>query len=143
MSIAESLRQALRLLLAHKLRSALTLFGIVWGTASVIFLVGWGDGLAVMLEDGILKASHNMGNVFARRTGENFTPAVDRRFLWFTQEDVDVLRRRARLPLRIGAQNRDWIPVAYGPACDEPRRARRRHPDNRDSRCQRRRREND
>ena len=114
MSAAESLRQALRLLRAHKLRSALTLFGVVWGTASVIFLVGWGDGLAAMLEGGILKASNNMGNVFARRIGEDFTPAVDRRFLWFTQEDVEVLRRRARLPARIGAQTQQWMPVAYG-----------------------------
>ena len=37
----EAIRQALRLLWAHKVRSALTMFGLVWGTASVIFLVGF------------------------------------------------------------------------------------------------------
>lgn len=35
----EAMRQAMRLLWAHRTRSLLTLFGLVWGTAAVIFLV--------------------------------------------------------------------------------------------------------
>ena len=77
----EAVRQALRLLLAHKLRSALTMFGIVWGTASVIFLVGWGEGSRAALEHGFFKAGKNMGEVWAGKVSEEFTPAVDRRFL--------------------------------------------------------------
>jgi ABC-type antimicrobial peptide transport system permease subunit len=46
----ESLREALRLLIAQPLRSLLTLFGLVWGTAAVIFLLSWGDGLRTMLD---------------------------------------------------------------------------------------------
>ena len=36
MASLEAVRQALRLLRAHKTRSLLTLFGLVWGTAAVI-----------------------------------------------------------------------------------------------------------
>ena len=40
----EPLRQAFRLLWAHKLRASLTLFGLVWGTAAVIFDGGRHEG---------------------------------------------------------------------------------------------------
>jgi len=35
----EAIRQAVRLQLAHPMRSFLTLVGLVWGTAAVIFLM--------------------------------------------------------------------------------------------------------
>ena len=37
-------RQVLRTLWAHKLRSFLTMFGIAWGVASLLLLVGMGEG---------------------------------------------------------------------------------------------------
>jgi len=40
MDLLEVLRQTLATLRAHKMRSFLTMFGIVWGIASVILLVG-------------------------------------------------------------------------------------------------------
>jgi putative ABC transport system permease protein len=110
----EVVREALRLLLAHKLRSTLTLFGLVWGTAAVIFLVGWGRGVRDKLELGFFKAGRNMGEVWAGRVSEEFTPAVDRRFLWFTPDDVAALRRRARLPELVGAEAWELLPAAHG-----------------------------
>ncbi|HKJ24862.1 MAG TPA: ABC transporter permease [Myxococcota bacterium] len=114
MSLAEVLRQALRLLAAHRLRSLLTLFGVVWGTAAVIFLVSWGQGVRVMLEDGFFKAGKNMGEVWAGKIGEDYTPAVDRRYLWFRNEDVEALRRRAKLPEIVGAEFWSFQPVTSG-----------------------------
>ena len=109
----EAVRQALRLLRAHKLRASLTLFGLVWGAASVIFLVGWGRGVTAMLERGFFKAGKNMGEVWAGRVSEEFTPAVDRRYLWYTIDDVAALRRRARLPEVIGAESWEMLPATY------------------------------
>jgi putative ABC transport system permease protein len=107
-------REALRLLAAHKLRSLLTLFGLLWGTAAVIFLVGWGRGVRDKLELGFFKTGRNMGEVWAGRVSEEFTPAVDRRALWFTPADVEALRRRARLPVAIGAEAWEMLPAAHG-----------------------------
>jgi putative ABC transport system permease protein len=114
MTLRDALLQALRHLRAHRLRALLTLFGLVWGTASVIFLVAWGEGVSAMLERGFAKTGKNLGQFFAGRIGEDFTPAVDRRYLWYTQEDVDRLRRLARLPELIGAQVREHLPLAQG-----------------------------
>jgi putative ABC transport system permease protein len=44
MNLLDILRQTLATLRAHKMRSFLTMFGIIWGIASVILLVGLGIG---------------------------------------------------------------------------------------------------
>lgn len=111
--IPEAARQALSLLRAHKARSLLTLFGLAWGAASVIFLSGWGAGVITMLERGFFKTGKNMGEVWAGKIGEDFTPAADRRYLWFTYEDVEALRRRSRLAEVVGAEAWEMLPVAY------------------------------
>jgi putative ABC transport system permease protein len=111
--LLESFRQAWRLLLAHKLRSALTLFGVVWGTASVIFLVGWGEGVSKMLDDGFSRAGKDMAFVFVGRVSEDFTPAIDRRALWYTLDDVEALRRRARLPEYVAGEARRYGSAAF------------------------------
>jgi putative ABC transport system permease protein len=111
--VTESIRQAWRLLVAHKLRSALTLFGVVWGTASVIFLVGWGEGVAKMLDEGFSRAGKDMAFVFIGRISEDFTPAVDRRALWYTLDDIEALRRRARLPEYVAGESRRYGSVAF------------------------------
>ena len=111
--IPEVVRQALRLLWAHRSRALLTIFGLVWGTASVILLVSWGAGNKAMIERGFFRAGKNMGEVWAGRVSEQFTPAVDRRYLWFTYADVELLRKRARLPEKVGAELWEMLPVAF------------------------------
>jgi putative ABC transport system permease protein len=44
MGFFEIIRQMLRTLWAHKLRSFLTMFGIAWGVGSLLLLVGLGEG---------------------------------------------------------------------------------------------------
>jgi putative ABC transport system permease protein len=108
----EAMRQAFRLLWAHKIRSTLTLFGLVWGVAAVIFLVSWGAGLRTMVEHGFNNTGKNLGQIWAGRIGEEYTPAVDRRNLWISWEDVLVTRRRARIAELIGAEKRRYITVS-------------------------------
>jgi putative ABC transport system permease protein len=110
----EAVRQAFRLLWAHKVRSGLTLFGLIWGTAAVIFLVGWGTGVQTMTKRGFEKTGKNMGQMWAGRIGEDFTPAVDRRSLWFSWNDLVETRRRARLPLLVGAEIRTYLLTTVG-----------------------------
>jgi putative ABC transport system permease protein len=112
--ITESIIQALRMLEAQKLRALLTLFGFVWGTASVIFLVGWGDGVTVMLEDGFAKTGRNMGVMGPGFITADFTPAADRRYLWVENDDVEVMRRRSKLAEVVGGESQQFKTIAYG-----------------------------
>ena len=113
MAFDEALHQALRLLRAHPLRSALTLFGLVWGTAAVIFLSSWGAGLRTMNEIAFERAGRNLMMAWAGRTSEEFSPAADRRWLWYTREDVEALRERARLPELVAGETRNHVPAVF------------------------------
>jgi putative ABC transport system permease protein len=109
----EALLQAFRLLRAHPTRSALTLFGLVWGTAAVIFLVGWGRGTEVMLEEAFQRTGKNLGQAWAGRVSEDFSPATDRRLLWFTREDVEAVRERSRLAEFVAGETRTHAPASF------------------------------
>ena len=44
--LIEILAQTVRNIWAHKLRSTLTMFGISWGIASIIFMIAIGEGFS-------------------------------------------------------------------------------------------------
>src|SRR6185503_20275330 len=108
MSIPEAIREALRTLRTQWLRATLTLFGIMWGTASVVFLVAWGLGVRQLMEDTYQRVGRNFVSTWAGIVGEDFTPAADRRQLWFTQDDVVALRAGARRADLVLGEARRW-----------------------------------
>jgi putative ABC transport system permease protein len=113
--ILAAVRQALVTLRLQRLRTALTLFGIGWGTASVVFLLAWGAGLQRTLELGFQRAGRDIAVAFAGRIGEQFTPASDRRELWFKRADADALAEKAHLVGPVGAEIDGFLPVTFGP----------------------------
>jgi putative ABC transport system permease protein len=113
MTLLDAIHQALLLLRAHPTRSALTLFGLVWGTAAVIFLSGWGEGLRRMNEEAFQRAGKNLIQAYPGRVSESFSPAADRRWLWYTLDDVKALRERARLPELVAGETRTYAPAAF------------------------------
>ena len=68
MTFRDLVRDTIGTLRAHKLRTALTMFGIAWGIVSITLMVAAGEGLRV----GQQKVSQNFGKdimiVFAGRT---------------------------------------------------------------------------
>jgi putative ABC transport system permease protein len=114
-ALRESLREALRLLRSQPLRTALTLFGLVWGTAAVIFLVSWGRGLKETMEIAFARAGKNMIFVVADKVKEDFSPAADRRYLWFIADDVAALRRRAHTVDLVAGETSLFRTASFGP----------------------------
>ena len=64
MSIVEGLRLALNGLLANRLRSGLTMLGILIGVSAVILLVGVGNGASVAVQQQIQSLGSNLLTVF-------------------------------------------------------------------------------
>src|SRR5512134_3791656 len=68
MVFRDLLRDTMRTLFAHKLRTLLTMFGIAWGIVSITLMVAAGEGLRV----GQAKVAENFGRdvmiVFAGQT---------------------------------------------------------------------------
>jgi putative ABC transport system permease protein len=114
MRVREALTEAMRTLRGEWLRTFLTMFGVVWGTASVVFLMSWGLGVQRTLESGFSRAGKNLVQARAGQIGENFTPAADRRELWFTRKDVEAVRQRSHLAVAVAAESRLWGPIGHG-----------------------------
>jgi putative ABC transport system permease protein len=66
-----------------------------------------------MMERGFFKTGRNLGEAWAGRIGEDFTPAADRRFLWFVSDDLEALRRRVRLSELVGGELWEWAAATY------------------------------
>ncbi len=96
MSFADLLAETLRTLGAHKLRTALTMFGIAWGIVSIVLMVAAGEGL----RDGHRKVAEGFGRdilvVYAGRTSlQAGGTRAGRRIQWTA---TDHLRVQAESP---------------------------------------------
>jgi putative ABC transport system permease protein len=68
MNLREVLKQTLTTLRAHKMRSFLTMFGIIWGIASVILLVGLGKGFSKDQKDRMKNLGTDLVIIWGGRT---------------------------------------------------------------------------
>ena len=108
------LKQALLTMRLHRLWAGLTMFGIVWGTASVVLLFGWGVGVHGLVNRGLEKVGKDLMFVQAGRIGDDLSPADQRRALSFELEDVDAVRAHARRLDLASAEMRQWFQVRRG-----------------------------
>jgi len=109
-----TIRQALETMRLHRLWTILTISGIVWGTASVVLLVGWGVGVHGMVDGGMQKIGKNLVYLIPGRVSEDLSPADERRELSFELEDARVLRASARHIDLMSAEMQDFMYAAYG-----------------------------
>jgi putative ABC transport system permease protein len=96
MDFRDLISDVFRTLWSHKLRTALTMFGIGWGVVSIVLMVAAGEGLRV----GQKKQMENMGKdiiiVFAGRTSmQAGGMRAGRRIRW---EDTDIPQVKSESP---------------------------------------------
>ncbi len=96
MDFRDLISDVFRTLWAHKLRTALTMFGIAWGVVSIVLMVAAGEGLRV----GQKKQTENLGKdimiVFSGRTSmQAGGERAGRRIRW---EDNDIPQIKADSP---------------------------------------------
>ncbi len=108
------IQQALYTMRLHRRWAALTMFGIVWGTASVILLVGWGVGAHRMTDTGLQKVGKNLVYIMAGRVGEDLSPADERRMLHLEMDDADAVRASARRVEYASAEVLTFMLARYG-----------------------------
>ncbi|TMG60031.1 MAG: ABC transporter permease, partial [Chloroflexi bacterium] len=108
MNLFEALRMAANGLLANRLRSALTMLGILIGVTAVILLVAVGNGASVQINNQVQSLGANVIYVYpsnARGSGgvsQGFGTAQT-----LTQADVDAINTRQQDPDVVAA-----IPIA-------------------------------
>jgi putative ABC transport system permease protein len=95
MVLRDLIRDVFQTLWAHKLRTALTMFGIAWGVISIVLMVAAGEGL----QQGQAKVAQNFGKdvmiIFAGRTSLQAGGARAGRRIEFQDTEIPELTKQS------------------------------------------------
>jgi putative ABC transport system permease protein len=114
LSVRDAFRQMWRDIRSQKLRTSLTVFGIVWGTVSVSLLLAFGKGLQRQM---ILNSS-GLGDAICIAwpglTSVPFEGLGKGRKINLNEEDVEAIRREARGINAISSEYSKTLKLNYG-----------------------------
>ena len=110
MNLSEILRQTFATFRAHKMRSFLTMFGIVWGIASVILLVGLGRGFSVDQKKRMQTLGKDLVIVWGGRTSSQIGGLAAGREISLTIEDARVIRDQCYQVKNVSPELRRRVP---------------------------------
>ena len=95
----DSIRVALRGMLANRMRSLLTMLGILIGTSAVILLVAVGTGISNLVQTQIETLGSNAVYIFPQQSrGGQDRGGTNARRIRLTQTDVEALSDRTKAP---------------------------------------------
>ena len=110
MSLLEILRQAFATFRAHKMRTFLTMFGIVWGIASVILLVGLGLGFSVDQKKHMETLGKDLVIVWGGRTSSQVGGRAAGREIQLNVDDAHLIQNECYLVKNVSPELRRSIP---------------------------------
>jgi putative ABC transport system permease protein len=110
MTLSEILRQALATFRAHKMRTFLTMFGIVWGIASVIILVGLGRGFSVDQKKHMQTLGKDLVIMWGGRTSSQVGGRAAGREIQLHVDDAELIRDECYLVKNVSPELRRTIP---------------------------------
>jgi len=97
MNLLDILRQTWATLRAHKMRSFLTMFGIIWGIASVILLVGLGLGFSKDQKKRMETLGKDLVIIWGGRTSSQVGGLSAGRVITLNIEDARLIKKEAYL----------------------------------------------
>jgi putative ABC transport system permease protein len=110
MTLSEILRQAIGTFRAHKMRTFLTMFGIVWGIASVIILVGLGRGFVVDQKKHMASLGKDLVIMWGGRTSAQAGGRAAGREIKLNVDDAELIRDECYLIKNVSPELRRTIP---------------------------------
>lgn len=116
MSLAAFLRQIADDLLRQRLRTALTLFGIVWGTVAVTVLLAFGEGLHRSQTRSMAGLGDRIVIAWPMRTAKPWQGIGRGRAILMDEEDIRFLKARVPGIGAISQEYRGQLKARYGTA---------------------------
>jgi len=110
MTLSEIMRQAVATFRAHKMRTFLTMFGLVWGIASVIILVGLGRGFVVDQKKHMETLGKDLVIVWGGRTSSQVGGRAAGREIRLNVDDAELIRDECYLVMNVSPELRRTIP---------------------------------
>ena len=110
MNLLEITRQTFATFKAHKMRIFLTMFGIVWGIASVILLVGLGRGFSVDQKKRMETLGKDLVIIWGGRTSSQVGGLAAGREITLTVDDARLIRDECYLVKNVSPELRRAVP---------------------------------
>src|SRR5512141_110162 len=110
MNILDILRQTFSSFRAHKMRMFLTMFGIVWGIASVILLVGLGRGFSVDQKKRMQTLGKDLVIIWGGRTSAQIGGLAAGRKIMLTIDDARLIRKECYLVKAVSPELQRSVP---------------------------------
>ena len=114
-SLLTTLSEFLRDLRAQKLRTFLTIFGIVWGTVAIIVLLAFGMGFKRQLAVNMHGIGESISIMFPGRTTKAFEGFGTGRPISFIEDDSELLANQVKEIDKISPEySADGVPIRVG-----------------------------
>ncbi len=110
MNIVETMRQVVATFRAHKMRSFLTMFGIIWGIASVILLVGLGKGFNKEQQERWKELGVDLVIIWGGRTSQQAGGLAAGREIRLNIDDAELIKRECYLVKHVSPELRRALP---------------------------------
>lgn len=107
-----SIKQFLRDMRSQKLRTFMTMFGILWGTAAIILLMSFGNGIQVKQESRSKGMGENISVIWPGITSKPWHGLSRGRNIRFTEDDVAKIKASSPDIHRISPEFTRWsVPI--------------------------------
>ena len=117
----EIIREVIFYLRQYKSRTFMTMFGIIWGTVTVILLLAFGTGLSRKLMIDMHGLGEGIAIVWPGRTSMAYQGYSRERGVRLREEDVNLIRQKVPGLAYISPEYSMWnLPVRYGEKLNKP-----------------------
>jgi putative ABC transport system permease protein len=114
MNLIEIVRQSIDSLLRNRLRSGLTMLGIVWGLVTVVLLLSYGQSLGAGILNGFLGLGNNVIMMWGGQTSMQAGGEHAGRKVKFLDGDVEAVRDNVPFLSAVSAESDDGFSFKYG-----------------------------
>ncbi len=118
--LKEVLIQSLAALRRNKLRSFLTMLGIVWGIAAVALLLAYGGGMRRLFVAAFEAFGKGLVICWPAQTSEQAGGQRAGKRVVLERQDVELIRQEATLVRTVCRETVRWLPISYGDRVANP-----------------------
>ncbi|CAN5468694.1 ABC transporter permease [soil metagenome] len=115
MNFSEIIRQSIDSLLRNRLRSGLTMLGIIWGLVTVVLLLSYGKSMGEGILNGFLGIGNNVIMVWGGQTSMQAGGERSGKRVHFLDGDVEAVRDAVPFLKAVSSETDDGFSFKYGP----------------------------
>lgn len=115
MNLSEALNESVESLQRNRLRSGLTMLGIVWGLATVVLLLSYGKAVGSAVMEGFLGFGDNVIMVWGGQTSLQAGGERSGRKIHLRDGDMEAIRDSLPFLKAVSRETDDAFSVKYGP----------------------------